>query len=768
MSTFSIINNFQSFETALAAAETQISWVGTRFIILNIQKDSASTPQKIQLTLSNFFEICHKLTNNKLDTKEKQCGAKALTYLTETILKKFDAELKKNCFKRLIVAIRDFFSCFFKNLLTQVENSKLKLSLHESDTKSTLTPQDSTVLGSSTSSSTAAPTTPIAISAITIPTPQPEQIPSAIVPQSTPKEAALSNIVLPSPAPTLESGTDRFEGIHQQLRFVIKTFLTPSSYSALLSVKQSIKNLLKGYEGLTFDPTHLKKAYQIKNRTFKTYEFPLEELNLRYDDSKIQQAWLRYSAHILMENDYFFTIGTSRLRKKDSDSMKYEGRLLKVNYHSTPIQYEERRFIPKEAFNPPRTDDKPIHAGVNFHKINDQYFALVVYHEVSIWSFHTLECIYASEREKVDTYFTHQKLMISSHRKADQTIIVSKKDFVDLKAPMTQVKINLPRDLVYKGYCQGSVAGLRCYFDTCLIIFDWETGLEHCRLNITPNHSLASTLVLKNYLIAQERDVPPGSEYYHPRKLRMVHIATNATSDIEVLALEQQQHLHAEIIFEDKYLLTILNSQTVALIDLETRSTLKKITIPDSFWIKDYLFTTNGNILLTTVHNDIYRLVIYEKFTDNILFYYDSPIVFDVVERGNFLVINEPDTVVFIDLTNFTILTKFEKDKQGWHCIQNGRIVTSNIMRHGSEGSVRVLDYDYLPKKRYNTGIIAPPGQKLPKPTGSHATPSLATTKPPAIHTLSSQPQFPRIPPNKPKIANKPKTGRPSNIHTLF
>lgn len=122
MTGLSGINQFNKLEPLMLSAKVEVSWLGTRSITLHLPKDRSVIQLKV--TLSDFLahiDNLQKQAGSKLSWSELNAGKKILTHLKGSILNKFDAEVKKNCWKRIIVAIREFFTCFFKNFYTNLK-----------------------------------------------------------------------------------------------------------------------------------------------------------------------------------------------------------------------------------------------------------------------------------------------------------------------------------------------------------------------------------------------------------------------------------------------------------------------------------------------------------------------------------------------------------------------------------------------------------------------------------------------------------------------
>lgn len=507
-------NSFRNFEHVVRTAETEISCLGTRYIVLNMQNERM---QKVKISLPTFFEICDKISKNTLDIDENKAGKRILTYLNETILFKFDTELKKNCFKRFIVAIRDFFRCFFKSLTRQIKNFDAKLD------------------------------------------------------SLNPKAASTSSSSQPITTITTKPGPNRFQNMDNIMTYKLKPFLDPASYGALSRANKSTNRLLQTLGHVSFNARHCKTAYNIKMKEFKNYEFNLRDLGIKPYPGDTGLYSLSSDCIISKDHDSFM-ISQGNLLKIDHHSKP-------PKYLRKQFVPKEAFSPPKEK--DVELKGQTIHKiNEKYFYIQYPQLQMSVWTFDTLQCVYATECRPRHWLKEIDTYI-HDQTLISWSRPTDITSLrrlsVYKKDLENLDVPVISYQINFPVIFQLSELC-GYPAGLLYSPGDRIILYDWNTGGELYHMDCVTS-GIRFSVIVKNYLVFQE--VYTDGERQLPGKLQVVNLHTQETRTLVFPTELGLLDKYLDVTVNEKFVVLPNNTRrSFYVINIETGAVVTTIDVP--------------------------------------------------------------------------------------------------------------------------------------------------------------------------------------------
>lgn len=254
MSLISSIRTFNDLEISLSTAKGEVSCWGSRMVRLTLKNENGQEVEK-QVSLHAVLDCAESLSQKKdisISSQEVNSGKRIVTHLMDKLLLDCKNSINNNCFKKIVVAIRDFFVCFFKSLQNKLTKINKTLE-HCSGLRNSQQGQ------------------------VTNSTDKPVRtLTKAEIPRSS------------RPAP--------FAEMRDLFSKKIKTFLSPSSYVALCNLNRSMKRHIQGVEHLSFDHVRLKLAYNIRIENFVKTTITIPERGRVPQDFIINQGKLIYTS----------------------------------------------------------------------------------------------------------------------------------------------------------------------------------------------------------------------------------------------------------------------------------------------------------------------------------------------------------------------------------------------------------------------------------------------------------------------------------------
>lgn len=641
MTLISGINNFHEFETALSTASAGVSTWGSRFVCITL-KNELGIESKRQFgipALIDNVKVLYQHNRAFLTDSENESCKRIVTHLIDKLLNDCKNSIKNNCFKRIALAIRDFFTYFFKKLQNKLAEINQFL---QHQIKKQL------------------PTAPLAMQ------------------NSVTSEKTLSDLLLdlspPTPAtppiPTTTVASTRIATLIAEMRDpfsrIVKKYLTPSSYAALSRLNLAMRSHMRGMEHLSFNPVHFKLAYAITNSLFVRKNISSDIINL-------------HSCTGYLYHNKCIIFGTFCTPNYSAGHRTAVLELIKYDITSDR-KVTTRRTMPKEAFFLPLVENRNFHSHLGVTAINNDYFYTNSASFLTcVWRYDTMQPVYAIAHTLAFFFDNKAMTMVSIlHKSGDDFEIIIKKLNESGHPPKTY-QISFPNvdptdQIVFRD--DKIIFRSRGRFH----VYDWKTGAEIFSMNFNIDQHVGYFCISKKFIFFVE----VNDNFVRPRK---VEISSKIISDIPETPL-----IGSWITYNQRLIAAPGEVRDLSIIDFDTGELLRTIKFDD---VGQIFFTSVGSlVVLSSIEM---HCAIYDPLTGALLFSYkpEKPIsipdnrlnpnsfvnndILFMQQPTKLISMSEPRPVLIVDLLKHQVLCEHQIGHYAIDCSTDDSLLSKNL-----------------------------------------------------------------------------------------